>query len=200
MSQADDQWAAEFYKAHGRPPVQQDVKDRDWSRGWAATHGRAPTQADWEAHYYGTFGGGGGGAGGEEEEESIWPSAGGLLEHLTFPTGLPSYTRDWMRYLREMFAKNVEEHIPLPFMPWEGEEGEEESPFHIQMAGLAKSLGLSDLMTKEPEDTTEAYQRFVDAVAIAPFEAQQVLAGLRYTPEAGWFTAQIPQLARPEYL
>lgn len=50
LSDADRQWVADFEKAHGRPPSDQDWSDRAWSLAFVAQHGHPPTDDDWKRH------------------------------------------------------------------------------------------------------------------------------------------------------
>lgn len=195
-----EEWVKAFVAAHGRAPTQKDLKDCQWSQDFLRKHGRPPTEDEWKQHWYGEAGGGGGG-GGEEEPEEIWPKAGELLEKLAFPTAeaLPPFLREWARYFQDLLAQNPEHVVPLPFRPTE--EGEaEDTAWRETLTQLAQQLGLGELLTKEPEDPIAAYQQFIDALTNAPLPAQQLLIGLRYTPEGGWHRVQTPMLPHPQYL
>jgi len=198
------EWVAAFVVAHGRGPNAKDLADCNWSVEWAAQEGRSPTQEDWERHYYEAQGLP---VPGEErpkkdkDEEGLWPKAGELLGALRFPYAeeMPPFMRDWGRYFQDLLAQNPEVEMPLPFAPLE--EGEAETEWYTTMKGVAEMLGLSQLYEERKDrDATVDFQAFVDAVSKAPFEAQQRLISLRYSPEAGWHSIQVPQIPHPEYL
>jgi len=193
-----EEWVRAFVKAHGRAPTGRDLEDCRWSERFLREHGRPPTEEDWRARWYGQYGGGGAG---EEEEEEFWPKAGELLQKLSFPMAeqLPVFLREWTRYLQDLLAQNPERAIPLPFAPTE--EGEEaDTVWRQTLTEVAQQLGLSHLMEERPEDPVVAYQEFLNALAQAPLSAQQILIGLRYTPEAGWHRVQTPLLPHPAHL
>ena len=173
----------------------------------------------------GTTGGGGGGGGGPTTppvemlgELAWWPNADTLQPLL----------RAWGGWLRELVEENrLVRAVPNPFMfdaeaeaaaaavgegaQWAQREDAGDRP--KQEANLPPLPGYrttTDVMKRikellgvefaAGETQTSQWQKVINAIPQADFEAQQLLASLRFNPSTDqWYTVDIGQLVNPRY-
>jgi len=187
-----NRWIREFQKQHGRLPTGDDVRDYVWSRQFQDTYGRPPTENDWRAHWYASRGTPPPSVSNQPSEQTV-----GEILGVEFPqqaAQLPTYLRDWVRYLEET-VQNAEVKPTNP-LATKVEAGQEATPFQQFQQETARQLGLDSAGLTET-DWTQGWQKFIDALMKAPFSAQQRLASLRWDTKKGWYRTQVPMLANP---
>lgn len=216
----DKSWEQRFYDEHGRYPNQKDRMDREWSEQHAGLHGRPPTEDEWKWNYYNPN---------PDLMKKYFPSAGGggyyaqtrpdvevpePLGELSWwgPSGAPPMLRPWATWLQEMVEANRLTPVAFPFDLDEAAEAAEaqeleETGAVYPMEGytstrgvLERVQGLLGLEYGEEATPTEKWQSFINVLPQADFEAQQLLASLRYEPDREWYTVDIGQLVNPRYL
>ena len=216
----DKSWEQRFYDEHGRYPNQKDRMDREWSEQHAGLHGRPPTEDEWKWNYFNPnpdlmkkyfpqYGGGGYYAQTRPDVEVPEP-----LGELSWwgPSGAPPMLRPWSTWLQEMVEANRLTPVAFPFdideaaETAEAQELEEtEGIFPVEgytstRGVLERIQGLLGLEYGEEATPTEKWQAFINVLPEADFEAQQLLASLRYEPDREWYTVDIGQLVNPRYL
>jgi len=218
----DKSWEQRFYDEHGRYPNQKDRMDREWSEQHAGLHGRPPTEDEWKWNYFNPnpdlmkkyFPSAGGGgyytAAAAPPEEDIPEPLGELA--WWGPSGAPPMLRPWSTWLQEMVEANRLTPVAFPFDIDEAAEAAEaqeleETGAVYPMEGytstrgvLERIQGLLGLEYGEEATPTEKWQEFINVLPQADFEAQQLLASLRYEPDREWYTVDIGQLVNPRYL
>lgn len=185
-------WARAFQKQHDRPPTEDDINDYRWGIQFQNTYGRSPTEHDWQAHWFAGHGGTP-----EAQTPPAEPTVGALLG-LNFPqqaAQLPTYIRDWVRYLEDTVQGNPDVAITNPLASTlEGRE--EQTPFQRFQGETAWQLGLDSQQLSEG-DLLEGWQKFIDSLSKAQFKTQQNLVSLRWDVDKGWYRKQSPMLAHP---
>jgi len=219
----DKSWEQRFYDEHGRAPNTKDRMDREWSEQFAGLTGRPPNEDEWKWNYYNpnpdlmkkyfpSAGGGGYYAPTvtQLEEEDI-PEPLGELSWWG-PSGAPPMLRPWSTWLQEMVEANRLTPVAFPFDIDEAAEAAETQELEeiggvYPMEGYTSTRGVLDriqgllgLEYGEEATPTDKWQAFINVLPQADFEAQQLLASLRYTPEREWFTVDVGQLVNPRYL
>ena len=221
-SAEDKSWEQRFYDEHGRAPNQKDRMDREWSEQHAGLHGRPPTEDEWKWNYFNpnpdlmkkyfpSAGGGGYYATAAAQPEEDIPEPLGELSWWG-PSGAPPMLRPWSVWLQEMVEANRLTPVAFPFDLDEAAEAAETQELEETQAVypvegytstrgvLERIQGLLGLEYGEEATPTEKWQSFINVLPEADFEAQQLIASLRYVPEQGWHTVDIGQLVNPRYL
>ena len=213
----DKSWEERFYEAHGRAPNTKDYMDREWSEQHAGLHGHPPTEDEWKWNYYnpnpdlmkkyfGTSGSTGYYSQTQPDVEVPEP-----LGELAWwgPSGAPPILRPWASWFQELVEMNRLTPIAFPFDTNEAAEAAEgvEAGGQFPIEGYTSTRGVLDrlqgllgLEYEEEADPTEKWQSFINVIPSADFEAQQLLASLRYSPDQNWYTVDIGQLINPRYL
>ena len=157
----------------------------------------------------GDGGGGGGGGGGGTVE--VVPDMLGELSWWANADVLQPLLRGWGGWLKELVEQNrLTQTIPNPFAfdPEAEAAGAEVTEVGAPAAaGYQSSRGVMDRLKTllgvefEAEETaTSQWQKVINAIPKADFEAQQLLASLRFDPTGNqWYSVDIGALVNPKY-
>jgi hypothetical protein len=157
-------------------------------------------------------GGGGGGGGGVTPPAAPDVVPLGELSWWANADMIQPLLRGWAGWLKESVERTrMTQPIPQPFAFDEEAEAVAAEipadrgptmPGYKSSADVLRRLQKLMGLTFEPEeDATAQWQKVINAIPKADFEAQQLWASLRYDPQASqWYSVDIGQLVHPEHL
>ena len=156
-------------------------------------------------------GGGGTGGGGGGVAPGAVPDMLGELAWWANADTLQPLLRGWGGWLKELIEQNrLTQSIPNPFatIPEAEAAGVEVAEATAPAAaGYQTSRGVVDRLKtllgvqfEEGETSTSQWQKVINAIPKADFEAQQLLASLRFDPTGNqWYSVDIGALVNPKY-